>query len=252
MEIAENFQRILDFQEMDRKAMAAELLQAARDLVDSGVFKEDPSWSYDERALYRVIPGLARRLDPEVELRASEIPQDSEKDDPITFVDPTDDEKLLRQVSSIIRNASFMRAQECERNSPARKAIDFLILHRSDCSAISVAMDTVCPGAFPKRATPDTRPPLEGFQLIAASENDYEGVLRYEEKQEDLDDWLRVAEMIAKNEEIDDADADMARRLRSYTSPENWMMLAIQNCATGEVYSKIDLKTEDPEMMPTL
>ncbi len=252
MEIARDWDRILDFQKMGRKEMASELISAARDLADSGVFKSDYTWSYDEWAIYRVLPALARRLDPEIELRESEIPKEDESRDLVTSIEEGNDEKLLSHVGSIISNVSFMRAQKCDRDSPARRAANFLIMHRSDCSAISIAMDTVCPGSYPKRATPDVRPPLEGFQVIAVTASGYDCVLRYGEVEDDVNDWFRVGETIAKNEEIEEGDEAIASRLRSYISPDDWVKLAIQNCSTGEIINQVALKDEEPETVPTL
>ena len=212
-EIAVRRERAMAFQALDPAGMAASLVAASRSLIDSGLFNTDPTWSYDEWALHRCIPALAKRLDPELELRADEIAKPEEKRDPLTWLEAGDDQKLLSSITSILSHASFRRAEAG--SEEVRIASDLLLEYRDRGSAISVAMDTVTPGQFPKRTEPDTRDPLPGVQLVA-THGAYDRVLRYAESEAELDDVYRAVVAVRQGEELSDDDERLVRGLRSW------------------------------------
>lgn len=59
--------------------MAEWLVGLARELRGTGHFSAEPIYSYDEWALFRVIPELAARLDPALVRLPEEMPQQDEK-----------------------------------------------------------------------------------------------------------------------------------------------------------------------------
>jgi len=212
-EIAVRQERAIEFQSKDPAGMAEALVEASRSLIDSGLFSSDPTYSYDEWALYRCIPALAKRLDPRLEPRVDEIAKSDEKRDPLTWLDEGDDRKLLSSIQSIIGNGSFMRS-ECG-SKEVQAATEFLIRNRDRGSAISVAMDTVLPGSYPRRVEADTRDPLIGIQLVA-KHGEHDRVLRYADSEAELDDVYRALVSSRQGEELSDDDERLVRGLRSW------------------------------------
>ncbi|MBW3243264.1 hypothetical protein KUV57_11205 [Epibacterium sp. DP7N7-1] len=212
-EIAVRKERAIEFQAKDPSGMASALIEASRALIDSGLYNTDPTYSYDEWALYRCIPALAKRLDPDLEMRVDEIPKSDEKRDPLTWIEDGDDQKLLSAIQSIIGNGSFARSRAGSKEVQA--ATEFLIENRDRGSALSVAIDTVCPGSYPKRTEANTRAPLPGVQLIA-THGEYDKVLRYSEFEADLDDFYQALVLIRQGEELSDDDDRLVRGLRSW------------------------------------
>lgn len=215
-EIAVRRERAIEFQAKDPAGMAGALVDASRTLVDSGLYRTDEPkahWSYDEWALLRVIPALAKRLDPNLDLRKTEIATPDEKSDPVTWLDEGDDQKLLGFVKSIISHASFARSGGGSED--VRIATDLLLEYRDRGSAISVAMDTVLPGSFEARTEAETRDPLPGVQLIA-THGEHDRVLRYAESDAELDDVYRALVSSRQGEELSDDDGRLVRGLRSW------------------------------------
>lgn len=151
-----------EFTALDDKAMAAGLVDLARRLIATDSFHPDQRYSYDEWALNRVIPELARRLDPELPLLPREIPQPDEASDPVTWLKGMTDERFTGCIRSILEHASYRRV------APGQFDLDRDLI-TGKINPIVVAASRVFPDAF---AVPvqeiDTRPPFEGFQVITA------------------------------------------------------------------------------------
>lgn len=249
MEIQERRERRMAFQAQDRAGMAASLIASSRALADSGQFHSSPDWSYDEWAIYRCIPALAKRLDPALELRADEIAKSEEKRDPLTWIEDGDDEKLLSSIKSIIANASFRRAYDGPETVKA--AADALLDPRSQGCDIAVAMDTVIPGSFPKRTEADEREPLPGVQLIASYSSGYDQVIQYAEAEAELEQGFRVAESLRLGEELSEEDEAYAQRMRRVSiSKLDFETLSIQ-AYDGTVLREREF-TAEPEPAPAM
>lgn len=188
-EIKHRRQTVMRFQELPPRDMARELLDMSRALIDSDRFSSEPNWSYDERALYRVIPEIARRLDPEVELRDSEIPKDDERKDQVTWIHGQSLERLIHAARGIADNGAFSRA-----NAPEDPNLTFIkeVLFDNNPCAFTIAADTISPGAFPDRATPDEREPLPGFYVVGQGES-YDKVLKYADNRQEADRFFDAA-----------------------------------------------------------
>lgn len=242
--LAAERQSMIEFQALAPKPMAAALLQASRQLIDSGRFSSEHDYSYDEWALYRVIPAMARMLDPEVELRETEIAKEDERRDPLTWVADADVDKIKSSVDSLISHASLRRA---ELGSQADKdAAELLLGNRRQC-AMSVAMDRILPGSYPARAKPDTRAPLTGRYLIATSPSGRDGVLRYSEAVEELEDMMQTAIAIREGRELTDDEERLKMRLHHVTADlADCTSISIQDF-DGKILSE---KTFAPEPEP--
>lgn len=227
------------FEEAVPAGKAAQLLEASRTLIDSGRFKTDQRYSYDEWALYRVIPALARGLaGPGLELRETEIAKPEEKADPITWLgDKSHDhlERLETATRSILANSALRRAGS-ENDDPVAEAAQFLIGRPHHC-AISVALDCLRPGTFPKRVADEAeeKPDLTGFQLIESRPSGHDKVLHYAEDEADLEGMLRVATAIRSGEEISEDDKPIEHALtRWFSTIQTCDALSIQKW-TGEM-----------------
>lgn len=241
-EIAVRREIAIEFQGKDAAGMAMALVQASRTLIDSGLFNSDPTYSYDEWALYRCIPALARRLDPKLELRAEEIAKPDEMRDPLTWLEAGDDQKLLGSIGSILEHASLRRGNGGAKE--ARLACEFLLEYRSRGSAISVAIDTVCPGSFPVRVEADTRVPLTGFQLIA-TRGEHDRVLRYAEKEAELDDLFGAIVSARQGDELSDGEERLLRTLWAWERSD-FEALSIQAFDGAVLRKKCFTTSEEP------
>ncbi len=248
-------QRMIDFQNMTPDEMAGALLECSRCLIDSGLFQHDPQWSYDEWAIYRCIPALAKRLDPSVELRSSEIPKDEERLDPLTWIEEGDDQKLLSSIVSIIKNVSLMRAMADYAPNDVKDAAEIIILHRSDACALSVAMDTVIPGSFPKRVKPDLRAALDGYQVIASCnskpEAEHDVVMCYEDELDVAKEKFRVLGDYVQGEELSDEDKVLLGSMDRIRYRRSVSELSLQRWS-GEKLMELDLREPDTDLSPTL
>lgn len=230
-EVAEQRNDCIAFQQQDAAGMAQSLVEASRKLIDSGLFKEDPRWSYDEWMIYRCIPALAKRLDPNLELRSNELGDAKEKEDPLTSGLMESDEKLETAIASVLSYATLSRAGAGPKE--VRRATDLLIGYRKMGSAVSVAMDTISPGSYPARVSPDRRPALTGVQLIA-SHGDHDRVMRYAETEEELDELYRAALAKRSGEELTDDEQLLCSSLRGWPERLDFDTLSIQTW-DGEV-----------------
>lgn len=242
-------ERAVAFQELGRKEMAQELLQACRTLADSGLFKGDMPWSSEEWAIYRCIPALARRLDPLVDLRPSEIAKPGESPDPLTWLEGADDQRLHDVVRLIIDNERFSRAVKGPLE--VRLAIELLLAFRDRGCAIAVAMDTVLPGSFPERIQLDDRPPLPGAQLIGTY-GEHDRVLRYSENEGELEELFRVSSAMRLDEEVTDEDKGVARLLRSWPERLDFDALSIQAFDGTVLRERVFTAAGEPEPAPGL
>lgn len=254
--LAAQRQSILKFQALDPKPMAAALLQASRQLIDSGCFSSEPDFSHDEWALYRVIPAMARMLDPEVELRDTEIVKEGERRDPLTWAGDADTKKLKRAVvslhlesavKSILQNASLSRATLGDQAD--EDAAELLVGDRRRACALSVAMDCISPGLYFSRVESDTRPPLTGAYLIATRPPGHDRVLRYRENVEDLEAFMATAIAIREGADLTDTQEQLKTELRQATRDiEACTAISIQDF-DGKILSEKTFKAA-PEPHP--
>ena len=240
-------EELIAIQELDPSALADRLLELSRCLQDSGCFKPDQRYSYDEWAIYRVVPTLARRLDPDVVLRETEKPQDVERNDPITDLSDPTDEKLLRCISSILSHGSFMRAKMPGTDPVVKAATETLFGH--GVSLMSIATDTAFPGTYPDRVSLDTREPLKGLYVIEVTDCDYHRVLEYSEDLSLIDRTYDVAISLHTGEEVLERDLDILNRLHRNRLKFSSNSIQIQN-SSGEVLREYDLtpETDGPEL----
>lgn len=244
-------EKMLRFGSMSPEAMARELLSMSRVLIDSDIFSKDQRWSYNEWALYRVIPELASRLDPNIVLRPEEQPDTSEKDDMVTWLRGEPDAKLMDCVSSIRGNASIHRAAVVRSKDPDLHKIAWLIDYPGHYSAVTIAMDTLQPGFCVDRAKPEHRPDLTGQYLIANvelkndSRDDHEQVLQYSEDPHVIRTLLSNIEkyLADANDEKSDIDERCARRLSGISG--RITELQIQSAA-GEILERVPVQRASP------
>jgi hypothetical protein len=234
---------MLSFQELDPTSMAERMLGFSRCLQDSGCFEADQRYSYDEWAIYRVVPALARRLDPDVALRKTEIPEDIERNDPITWLEDATDEKLLGTISSIVSHGSFLRAKRPDTDPEVKAAAE--ILFGQGVSLLTIATDTALPGSYPARCSPDTRVPLEGLYVIEVTKSGRHRVLEYSENPSVIDRTYDVAVAMQKGEEIPEQDLEIMNRLRRWGTVQPVEAIQIQDFS-GEVLREYGL-IADPE-----
>lgn len=244
----EGLDRILAFQEMDRRDMAAALLEARRSLVDSGLFElENPEsymdWRNDDWALYRNIPALAICLDPDITLRPDEMSGPDDEWDPLIKVRSGDHGELLGSLELIMAHKLFDSARTGVEE--VRMAANFLHDGRGRWSAMEVAVDTVSPGTFPGRIRAAAEAPLIGYQLIA-SHGDHDRVERFAENREDLEELFRVTSAKRLQEEISDSEEQVLRQLRSWPERLDFDALSLQSC-DGEILKEMQVPAHEPE-----
>lgn len=204
-EIASEREKVMAFQDLAPDAMAARLLEMSRELIDSGRFNTNPNWSYDERALYRVVPEVARRLYPKIALRDSETPGNEERDDPVTWIRDKPDDAVVAAARGIVENGSFSRVEAL--GAPLTDlAATRNVLFRRGASALTVAADTLSPGAFPAREAPDDRAPLDGVYVVLAQEN-HDKVLKYCDSTEEANAVFDAVVTACESGSYDDARA---------------------------------------------
>lgn len=231
---------ILAFQEMDRAAMAAELLSASRILIDSGLFPLGPSeadFSNEEWALYRCIPALAICLDSNIELRKDEVARADGDWDPTVKVKAGDHGEIIRSLELIVCHKLFSNARNG--SEEVMMAADFLHHQRGRWSAIEIAMDTVSPGMFPGRTRAATEAPLVGYQLIATY-GDHDRVERYSENKEELEELFRVTAAKRQLEDLSDDEEQALRQLRSWPERLDFDALSLQSF-DGEIMREMQV-----------
>ena len=202
--------------------------------------------------LYRCIPALAVCLYPEAELRDVETSKPEEGWDPAADARAGKTDVLIRSIELIISRELFHRAR-IDRNPDVRSAANFLQDHLGRLGrgcAIGVAVDVLVPGFYPDRVAPDTRPPLEGAQLIA-THGDHDRVERYAGTAEDLEGIFQAALAKRQREELPDDQAELLRNLRSWPERLDFDALSIQAC-DGTVLREVSFLPEpslqEPEM----
>jgi hypothetical protein len=203
---------VMEFQEDTPEGQAATLLNAARKMRESGAFSDDPRYSYDEWALYRVVPELALKLDPSIELQAAENPDEKEREDQVTWLRCAPAERLESAVKSILSNASFsrIRAHGDEMNDTADATFGFNV------NCLSVAADIIFPGLAPKRETADDRAPLSGQYVLCCHKSGYDRVMQYSEDPVEIEKVYDALIRITAGEEVRDEDAWVEERLSWY------------------------------------
>jgi len=241
---------VMAFQNDTPEGQAATLLHAARTLRESGAFSKDQRYSYDEWALYRVVPELAMKLDPNVELQDVENPDEEERVDQVTWLRGAPAERLESAAKSIMANASFSRIRDCsdEMNDLADAMFTYNTCY------FSVAADTVFPGCAPEREFLDTRDPLPGQYVLCCHKNGYERVMQYSEDAAEIDKVYDALVRITAGEELRDEDAWVKERLSwcpmlgkdGRKSRERLSSIEVQD-ASGEVLRKHSLEREPDE-----
>ncbi|MCW3782960.1 hypothetical protein [Defluviimonas salinarum] len=189
---------------MSDRDLAARIVGIARDMRASGAYSTDPRYSYDEWALFRVIPELARRLDPETRLEPEEIAQPDERSDRITFAPDADTARLGEMVKSILANGWFARSRMAGLADGARAATDLLTRFRDALNPMAIAFNRLDPGSYEYRPTPDP-PALAGVYVIFEGEH-HDEVACY---RDDREEALRLAEICRcriAGEEVGDED----------------------------------------------
>lgn len=225
--------------------MAAWLVGLARELRETGRFKEDETYSYDEWALFRVIPELAVRLDPTLVRMPEEMPRDAEKSDMVTYVATATDARLDEMVASIISNSSFARCRSEMENTRADRIVDMIHLHRGQRCPLSQAANRLA-----GRPTPgfgdDDRTPLTGSYLVAANPR-HDTVLLYSEDMDELERGMRVlTDRLVHDVVGHDEDLDLVRKLLRYKSDkevQSWTELSVQDFS-GNVLARQPLGAE--------
>lgn len=225
-EIAQDDKRMMAFQDLGTRDKVATLMEAVRTLQDSGAFNSDQRYSYDEWAIYRVIPAVARKLDPSLELRKTEIPEPEEADDKLTFVGNASVEDLLRMATSILENTRLSRGVAV--GGDVRDAAHLVIGDGSRGSAFAITLDALVPGSFPYRHKPDTRPPLTGFYLIGR-DGGRDFPIQYCDTLEQAQDLFSLACDIKAGEDVDEAVSAQA--------PTGFRQRLARRCAEIEVQS---------------
>jgi hypothetical protein len=187
---------------MSNTDMARELLTHSRTLIDSGAFSTDQRWSYDEWALYRVIPELALKLDPTVELRDTENPSSEEKADWVTYLRDQPAHALHSAILSIVNNCQLGRAHN--KGTDARFAADVLLANRHN--AFKIAAGRVFPGLYPKNEDHVEKPDLNGFFVIARDGDDHDSVMQYCDTMAEAQKYYDVAVAHFTGEDYDKSD----------------------------------------------
>ncbi|MFX4299849.1 hypothetical protein [Pseudosulfitobacter pseudonitzschiae] len=208
--IAERYAFISEFETMSDAEKAEVLLTKSRSLIDSGVFSSDQRYSYDEWALYRVIPEIALRLDHTVTLRETEHPKEDERKDQVTWLRNASRERLHSAVMSVIGNCSFSRATTRHVPVDVRLAADLLLGMKPNL--ITLAAEAIIPQIGPEPKEPDERPPLTGTYLIASLSDDMDRVLRYSEDPVEISRAFDLAIAMCRGEDTesdDDIDTKM-------------------------------------------
>ena len=200
----------------DTPALAAWILDLSRTLRNSGKFNADPTYSYDEWALYRVIPELARRLDPQIVLRPDEIPDASkEGQDRLTWVKDATSERFAEMIDSILANASFRRGIDFSFDASDRAA-RMLHFFRGSENPIRITLDRLS-GKVPEIKVQETQPPLTGFYLIGEKQK-RDTVLFYgETAAETVHAWDAVRASI-DGLDLSDDQKKMVEQIRRYRS----------------------------------
>jgi hypothetical protein len=203
---------VMAFQNDTPEGQAATLLDGVRQLRESGFFSDDPRYSYDEWALYRVVPELAMKLDPNVELQDVENPDEKEREDQVTWLRGAPEERLKGAVQSIMSQASFARSRNGsdELNDVADA------LFGVNANYFSVAADSVFPGIAPEREDLDTRDPLTGQYVVYRHKSGYHKVMQYSEDETEVQKVYDALVRVASGEELRDDDAWVKERLSWY------------------------------------
>ncbi|MCE6959370.1 hypothetical protein LAZ40_09930 [Cereibacter sphaeroides] len=196
---------------MDGPELAAWLLGLARSLRDSGKFNTDPTYSYDEWALFRVIPEMALRLDPAAKLRPEEIPDPAEAADRVTWLKDADPARLAEMVGSILDNASFRRGMLPDAGPEAGRAAKLLHFYRRDSGPLGIALERLA-GRTPAIEAEDERPPLPGLYLVGEKDR-HDTVLRYCETTAEMIETHAAVMASLGGEELDDGQAVIVDRV---------------------------------------
>lgn len=227
-ELAQQNAELLRFKALDPKSMAAELIGFSRVMIDSGLFSQDRRYSYDEWALYSVIPDLARAIDKTIVLR----PEEGSNDEPDRR--HPSGAPLDSQIHSILRNGSFGRADlHANKTSRARIIGDMprqqqnevrhahAMLTDRNTNAITIGAKTVFPGLFPDVSEVDQREPLEGLYLISDSANGDQKVIQYCDDHTIAGLYFETATALLKGEEPRDGSERMTSHIRSHLGRRN-------------------------------
>jgi len=164
------------FSAKDPAEQARDLLDIARRAFACGGYLEDDRRSYDEWALLRVMPEIARRLDPTITLLPREIPRPGEAEqDRITDVRGADREIMNRFARNILAHGSFSKVRNGEQEGQDLWCI--LSMQRED-GIIARAMQSLFPEDWPLPAR-SVREALSGRWILLAAPEGREVVIDY-------------------------------------------------------------------------
>lgn len=225
--------------------MAEWLVGLARELRGTGHFSAEPIYSYDEWALFRVIPELAARLDPALVRLPEEMPQQDEKRDMLTHVATASDARLGEMVQSLISHASFGRGRSEIGDTRVDRIVDMFHIHRGQKCPLSQGAKRLAGRPDPE-FDGDDREPLPGSYLLATSQR-HDRVLCYSEDPAELDrGFAALRTRLAGGEIEDDEDAAWVRNMLRYrieSELKDWDALSIQNFS-GTERARHELKLE--------
>ena len=175
------------FSNLDKKGQARVILEVARKVYDRGSFNTSHHYSYDEALLLRVIPQIAKRLDPDVALLDREQPgEDGPHRTP--WAEKTDEE-IAHYARSCVANSNLSRAGGGENYESASS----LVMNWNRGNLVKIATNTLLPGSFDLviKNEEETRAPLDGYQVVHDGEHGV-SILRYEETTQAASDWIRT------------------------------------------------------------
>lgn len=179
---------------LDDSALAAEILDLARQAREIRADKvEVPFYTYTTALLHQVIPFLAKKMDPSIELEQVEIDAiESAKPDRLNNMAAKELGELRSYVGVMISNASMVYGLTAEQSHemPIR-ILDRLLEHGNP---VALLVDRLAPAPegldrverpgdgttrFPAWTPPDARAPLEGFWLMVTRPDGHENVAGY-------------------------------------------------------------------------
>lgn len=179
------------FSELNKADMGTVLLAQSRLMRSSGLFDEDIRYSYDAWALCRVLPEIAQRLNPGIELDNSEKTRALEFHEAQFLVVGAKNDKLAQFVNIVTHHTSFDRVRsEYRGQDPKVFRAGHLFDKYQPYTIATIAMDNLHPGCFPSRPYFPKKPDLTGLYVIAETHGQHR-VLSYAESSHEA---IRIAE----------------------------------------------------------
>lgn len=234
-------QKFMDFADLSNQEMGAQLLDMTRTLRNCGAFSDDQRYSYDEWALYRVLPEIALRLNPDLELEACERASPEEKEDRPANVVGISNQELADHVSSMSSNASFMRARKgIGVEEDESSVIAEMMTCTYNYSLATIAMDRLERGRFANRPAHSEKSDLPG-QYVLADFGMYDMVVAYTE---DPDEAVKLAEQAYAELTDPDCETLQGERLTDCLYPSKPKRIMIQDFNGGESWQSEPLRPD--------